>query len=618
MIVQFFRYGNGMSKGPLNYLLGKDRKRDHAKILTGNEQEVAALIDSSPFAKKYTTGCLSFYEHDLSQQQKQKIMADFESCLFPGMSDSQYRVLWIEHQDKENEETGQTRLELNFVIPNTEILTGQRLQPFFHTQDLSRVDLFKKIVNFEHSLHDPNDPLFRQPITSKKSLPSSVAEIKNTLDQEVLKAIESGLIRDRDSMKQWLIDLGLTITRETKKSISIENPSGDEKSRPIRLTGAVYEQNFRVTAESTELTRAASEEYRREARSRYESDIQRYATYLERKGTELERKYRQHEAEYTDSAEYSHSTDYRADKNRDQEDSGQTAAGVQRTPTITAAANGSAKSELERIKPLERANSTANEAEKSAFYIEYSIDFNSSYNSYQQHLLRLRQQQQVQRHKRDAESSRLFEAARREHDNNELRREIVCRVRSEIFADEVRAGRWDKTAWDSQGGTLNESRIAVIENYRRTAAAITRTTIAIEAASAELRHDAEQNYGSIVIAITSNAQRSQQLRTDAKSIINSSEAISRAGEKYRHVYRENQWQSSANEPDRSRPRQHARENLDRTELTIVGLRESSTELARNFRDIEKNIVQMSKPKNEVEKPRPKQEQEQDRGMDFGM
>ena len=32
MIVQFFRYGNGMSKGPLNYLLGKDRKRDHAVI----------------------------------------------------------------------------------------------------------------------------------------------------------------------------------------------------------------------------------------------------------------------------------------------------------------------------------------------------------------------------------------------------------------------------------------------------------------------------------------------------------------------------------------------------------------------------------------------------------
>ena len=107
MIVQFFRYGAGLSKGPLNYLLGKKRDREHAKILTGSEQEVAGLIDSSPFAKKYTAGCLSFYEDDLSDEARKKIMADFEQCLFPGMSPDQYRVLWIEHKDKLNEETAE-------------------------------------------------------------------------------------------------------------------------------------------------------------------------------------------------------------------------------------------------------------------------------------------------------------------------------------------------------------------------------------------------------------------------------------------------------------------------------------------------------------------------------
>ena len=82
MIVQFFRYGNGMSKGPLNYLLGKDRDRDHAKILKGDESEIAALIDTSPYQKKYTAGCLSFYENDLSEKDKQALMRDFETCLF--------------------------------------------------------------------------------------------------------------------------------------------------------------------------------------------------------------------------------------------------------------------------------------------------------------------------------------------------------------------------------------------------------------------------------------------------------------------------------------------------------------------------------------------------------
>ena len=151
MIVQFFNYGSGLSKGPLDYLLGKNRDREHAKILDGNEQEIAELIDSSPFAKKYTSGCLSFYEDDLSDEAKKEMMAKFEQCLFPGMNQNQYRVLWIEHKDKINDETREQRLELNFLIPNVEITTGQRLQPFYHEADLPRVDLFKKITNFEYN-----------------------------------------------------------------------------------------------------------------------------------------------------------------------------------------------------------------------------------------------------------------------------------------------------------------------------------------------------------------------------------------------------------------------------------------------------------------------------------
>ncbi|HCH8132494.1 TPA: relaxase/mobilization nuclease domain-containing protein, partial [Acinetobacter baumannii] len=166
MIVQFFRYGNGLSKGPLDYLLGKDRDRDYAKVLQGDVSEVSGLIDTSPYAKKYTSGCLSFYEHDLSDQDKQKIMQDFEQALFPGMDQSQYRVLWIEHQDKLNEETGERRLELNFLIPNVEILTGQRLQPYYDKADRPRIDLFKKITNYEYQLHDADDPLYRQAVTT--------------------------------------------------------------------------------------------------------------------------------------------------------------------------------------------------------------------------------------------------------------------------------------------------------------------------------------------------------------------------------------------------------------------------------------------------------------------
>ncbi|MBV6575383.1 mobilization protein, partial [Acinetobacter baumannii] len=68
----------------IDYLLGEDREREHAQVLSGDVELTAQLIDSSPFAKKYTSGCLYFYEHDLSNEDKQKIMQNFEECLFPG------------------------------------------------------------------------------------------------------------------------------------------------------------------------------------------------------------------------------------------------------------------------------------------------------------------------------------------------------------------------------------------------------------------------------------------------------------------------------------------------------------------------------------------------------
>ena len=61
MIVDFFRHGSGLSKGCLDYLLGEDREREHAQVLSGDVELTAQLIDSSPFAKKYTSGCLSFF-----------------------------------------------------------------------------------------------------------------------------------------------------------------------------------------------------------------------------------------------------------------------------------------------------------------------------------------------------------------------------------------------------------------------------------------------------------------------------------------------------------------------------------------------------------------------------
>ena len=485
MIVEFFRYGAGLSKGPLDYFLGKKRDRDHARVLSGSEQEVAGLIDSSPFAKKYTSGCLSFYESDLSDEAKSKIMAEFEACLFPGMSSDQYRVLWIEHKDKLNEETGERRLELNFLIPNTEILTGNRLQPFYHEADLPRVDLFKKIINFEHQLHDPDDPMFRQDIKTKKSLPKNTADIKRVLDVAAKKQIEEGFITDRESMKRWLIDLELEITKETAKAISIKNPYGDENSRPIRLEGAIYEQNFRFGAEGDSLTAEASERYRREARKRYRENLQRYAEQIDCKIREFQQKYQQRDAELEKAghasherakdpnldqqggvekpAERSNERDYRADYNRQENIAESTYTSNQRASGSLPEASRELRGDLARVEPLTRRASTGSEFEKNPFQIDLSLDLASLFFSYMQHRSRVLLKKPKRSHSRIAQPSASPETPRREPEAIELRQPIMRTDRSEI--PDLRG------QLQNSSGEVNEFRNAVIEDHRRATAA---------------------------------------------------------------------------------------------------------------------------------------------------
>ena len=266
-------------------------EREHAQVLSGDVELTAQLIDSSPFAKKYTSGCLSFYEHDLSDQDKQQIMQNFEECLFPGLEKDQYKILWVQHQDKINQDTGETRLELNFVIPNVELSTGKRLQPFYAPVDLDRVDLFKKITNTVHSLYDPDDPEHRQLFLNKKHLPKDVKHFKEQLHQRVYRAVANGEIANRQELVQWLESNQIKVTRQVKDSISIENPHEGAK-RPIRLEA-------KFMSKALELLANIDKKYNNELKNTEEQLLRRYRENVTDYQRQLEHKSQYHSNRYS-------------------------------------------------------------------------------------------------------------------------------------------------------------------------------------------------------------------------------------------------------------------------------------------------------------------------------
>jgi hypothetical protein len=604
MIVDFFRHGSGLSKGCLDYLLGEDREREHAQVLSGDVDLTAQLIDSSPFAKKYTSGCLSFYEHALSDQDKQQIMQNFEQCLFPGLDKDQYQILWVQHQDKINQDTGETRLELNFVIPNVELSTGKRLQPFYAPVDLDRVDLFKQITNTEHSLYDPDDPEHRQLFLNKKNLPKDIKDFKAQLHQRVYRAVSNGEVADRQELVQWLESNQINVTRQVKNSISIENPYEGAK-RPIRLEGEIYEQGFRATGEYRQEIQQRIEEYRGTTSERYRANVADYQRQLE------------HKSQY-------HCDRYSTvGRENSPEHSKQCSDGRETVKPVSSLA----AIEIEPFNAIKRANteprteSPESSRTEKTYYFEYGADFSSSYFAYSDFLAWSCHQKQVQRDadakysdQREANEGRPFEPIRGQFDDQHMQ---ATRQQSTapMYSDQQERRGMAERLHDSNG-VLNDDRIrnTIIENHRRTTATINATTSAIAEATASFRHNANQNYPSLVSSIKGNRERSAKLTASTEVISDNTEAISRARTQYSKLYRADQWQSPRDEQDYSRQRRSSGENLNHTAFNLVRSSQSAAEFTRNIRDIEKNIVQMNERKQEIEKPRPKQ----DRGMDFGM
>jgi len=282
MIVKFFKRGKGTGSGPVEYLLGRNYDRDGATLLSGDPDITRGLIDNLKFAKRYTSGVLSFEEATISDEVKQEMMASFEETILAGM-DGRVDVLWVEHNDK-------GRIELNFVIPNVDLATGKRFQPYYDRNDRGLVDAWKNIQNHEYGFTDPNDPVKQQTLTTVNNLPKSAKAIQDLIHKGVNDLVLSGEVQSRDDIISALNTAGFEVARQTKTSISIKNPDG---KRNIRLQGAFYEQSFRYGQGLRERVEQAQEKHKRTARERYQQQQQEYQESLAKRRAYFNERYQE-------------------------------------------------------------------------------------------------------------------------------------------------------------------------------------------------------------------------------------------------------------------------------------------------------------------------------------
>lgn len=251
MIVKFNRRGSGRGEGVTQYLLGRNGDREGATLLRGNPAITTALMNQCHFAKRYTSGVLSFAAGDEPDQAAREfIMDNLEHCLLTGLQRNQYDILWVEHRDK-------GRLELNFVIPNIELQTGKRLQPYYDPADRRRVNAWAILVREHFGLADPNEPERRRALTLPRDLPKDKSAAAQQITDHLVELVAAGIIENRADVVAAIEESGFEVTRTVKNSISIKADNG----MPIRLKGGIYEQDFSRDSFTGESEAAASQRY---------------------------------------------------------------------------------------------------------------------------------------------------------------------------------------------------------------------------------------------------------------------------------------------------------------------------------------------------------------------
>jgi len=159
-------------------------------------------------------------------------MESFEKMLLPQLSKEEYNILWVEHTDK-------GRLELNFVIPKTNLKNGKSIQPYYYVRDLKKVDNWQNYINKQFVLDDPKAPKKEQSFSISYKNPF-YKDLKK-LNESLYRLVKDKKITNRKELIEYLKSKNIEITRESKSFISIKL---EGMKKAVRFKGGIYKESF--------------------------------------------------------------------------------------------------------------------------------------------------------------------------------------------------------------------------------------------------------------------------------------------------------------------------------------------------------------------------------------
>lgn len=485
MYIKFLKHGKGDPAKAASYLIDDvdhlNRPRPDVQVLRGDPQTFTAIAESIQNEWKYTSGVIAWSKDDApTNDEIDQVLEAFEKHAFAGLKPNQYHFTAVLHEEDDGSK------HVHFLVPRVELDTGKALNiaPPGHEKYF---DPLRDYFNYSKGWSRPDDPALKRDTQTpdhihfqdKSAVRAGLTgktrkDIREVIGSYIEQRVEHGFIRNRKDVLEAISELGQAKPSENYISFKL-----DGADKAIRLKGAFYESDFNIKSYFEDRARKANDarasgEYRvvspehrelaEQCRTKSEKFANKRATYNGERYQSDGRS--QVEPNFSSNREPEFSPVFTTANERNSQSF---------EPTGTAAQ--AVKSPIRSIEQYEPRNSRNSQDQENPFYIKYGFSFDSSYFAYIEYRTRLRKQEQIQRYRSDAEASRSLEAGRRQSIYIDMQQQNLCRGRSKIYAFGFQNETKRSTLVENrERDTLNETRSAVIEHYRRTAESIEATT----------------------------------------------------------------------------------------------------------------------------------------------
>lgn len=239
---------------------GREMERDEMDervILAGDldlTNDIIQSIDTD--AERYLNVTLSFKEDEVDRELLGEIVREFEAFAFAAYRRDEYNFYAEAHvpriksyTDRKTGEPVERKVHIHVVIPEINLATGRRLDPFGKVDQNTRfVDAFQEYINAKYGLASPKDNR-RVQFTDASEMISrykgdAFEGANRDLKASILEAVMTRDVTRYEDFRTLLAEFGETRTRNAGRESEYENVKPAGAAKGVNLKEFVFSREF--------------------------------------------------------------------------------------------------------------------------------------------------------------------------------------------------------------------------------------------------------------------------------------------------------------------------------------------------------------------------------------